>query len=132
QPGTAPSRVRGCVARLRINGHLAEACRAIALSAFALLSSGYGGTSAFGSPSASEGGWTRPESNRQPPACKAGVLPLNYAPEPSAFKLQVPLIYKYPVCKGQRFLGGGEAADYRRILKTSTSGSDLPSFEVTF
>ena len=33
--------------------------------------------------------WTRPESNRQPPACKAGVLPLNYAPEPSAFKLQV-------------------------------------------
>ena len=30
--------------------------------------------------SAAKSRWTRPESNRQPPGCKPGVLPLNYGP----------------------------------------------------
>ena len=31
-----------------------------------------------------QAGWRRPDSNRRPPACKAGALPLSYAPAPSA------------------------------------------------
>lgn len=33
--------------------------------------------------------WTRSESNRRPPGCKPGVLPLNYGPKPVRFSLDL-------------------------------------------
>ena len=92
-------------------------------------------------------GWTRPESNRQPPGCKPGVLPLNYGPSSGkapGFRPGAPVIYRSDSSCGQRLLlserskershfsgteGGAALAGpcgggWRRITASVRSGAD--------